>query len=169
MHANPSCPARITEWLPVGEAALPCSWHHDTEEGPIVVWPAVYRQWAQAHGLTVPPRSHQPELAGAEHRRDNRPVLATSGSRPTQPLAINNPPSGAVYLIDPTLRIEYQTVALRASADGDAGRIEWSVDGERIGTSNPNAAVHWPLAPGEHLIVAADARGNTAESTIVVK
>ena len=39
MSANPSCPARINEWLPSGAAELPCSWHHLTEDGVIVVWP----------------------------------------------------------------------------------------------------------------------------------
>jgi penicillin-binding protein 1C len=49
MRAGESCPARVGEWLPAGTAGLPCSWHHASEDGVILVWPAEYRQWAQAH------------------------------------------------------------------------------------------------------------------------
>jgi hypothetical protein len=72
-------------------------------------------------------------------------------------LSIQNPPEGATYLIDPTLRSKYQTIALRASADRGAGSIEWSVDGHAVGTSHPDRPLQWPLTPGVHAIVAADA------------
>ncbi len=47
-------------------------------------------------------------------------------------LQIANPPTGATYLIDPTLRPEFQTLALRVVA-ARPGQVEWRVDGQSIG------------------------------------
>ena len=79
-----------------------------------------------------------------------------------------NPPSGATYLIDPTLRREFQTLALRVVAT-TPGTIEWQVDGRVVGTSSSEAALMWPLQPGVHRITARDERGRVAESSVVVK
>jgi membrane carboxypeptidase/penicillin-binding protein PbpC len=84
-------------------------------------------------------------------------------------LSIQNPPEGATYLIDPTLRAQYQTIAFRAAADRSAGTISWTVDGRSIGTSDPDKPLRWPLTPGTHTVVAADIRGRRDEVTIVVK
>jgi membrane carboxypeptidase/penicillin-binding protein PbpC len=73
------------------------------------------------------------------------------------------------YLIDPTLRRAYQTLALRASADREAGEIEWAVDGRAVGRAESDSPLTWPLTPGEHHIAARDARGRTAETSIVVR
>ncbi len=169
MKANASCPARIHEWLPSGSPGLPCSWHHETEDGTIVVWPPEYRQWASANGrireLASGAGRDAPgvTVARVQHSR----VSQTSGDFPH--LAIQNPPEGATYLIDPTLRARYQTLALRASADRGAGSITWTVDGRRLGVSDPDEPLHWVLTRGTHRIVAADSRGRTAEATILVK
>ena len=42
MRAHASCPARINEWLPADANDAPCSWHHLTEDGVMVVWPPEY-------------------------------------------------------------------------------------------------------------------------------
>ena len=79
-----------------------------------------------------------------------------------------NPPSGATYLIDPTLRREFQTLPLRVVA-ATPGTIEWQVAGRVVGTSSSEAALMWPLSPGVHRITARDERGRVAESSVVVK
>ncbi len=166
MRAHGSCPARINEWLPAGATELPCSWHHLTEDGVIVVWPPEYRQWAQAQEIPSDRRS------SSVHRPSSRRPTIDDGRSTIDEIAhlsIQNPPEGATYLIDPTLRSKYQTIALRASADSGAGRIEWSVDGRRIGTSDPDRPLQWPLSPGSHRIAAADGRGRSDETTILVK
>jgi membrane carboxypeptidase/penicillin-binding protein PbpC len=89
-------------------------------------------------------------------------------ARAAAALAIVNPPDGATYLIDPTLRREFQTLAFRAAADR-ASRIVWSVNGRDAGSADPDSAFMWPLAPGSHRITARDDRGRTAEATIVVR
>ncbi|HSC25960.1 MAG TPA: penicillin-binding transpeptidase domain-containing protein, partial [Vicinamibacterales bacterium] len=161
MAANLWCPTRRREWMLDG-SALPCSWHHAHDGELLVVWPAEYRQWAAQQGLlaAAPP---QPTRAGGQPRPSSR---RTEAAQP--PIVITNPPAGATYLIDPTLRREFQTLALRAVAR-DTSRIEWLVDDRPAGTSSSDAAFMWPLVPGFHRITARDQRGRAAETTIVVR
>ena len=160
MAANPWCPTRRREWIATDTEMLPCSWHHLTDEGLLTIWPAEYRQWAFDHGLDRPaPEVREP----AEFRkvRDVRQAKADS-------LRISNPPDGATYLIDPTLRREFQALALRA-VRSVPGPVEWMVDGRALGTVPSERSTTWPLAPGRHTFVARDADGRLAESTIVVR
>jgi penicillin-binding protein 1C len=83
-------------------------------------------------------------------------------------LQIVSPADGSTYLIDPTLRREFQALSLRAVA-AQRGRIEWVVNGREIGAADADAKVDWPLAPGKHRIIARDERGRTAEAYIVVR
>lgn len=83
-------------------------------------------------------------------------------------LAIVNPPEGATYLIDPTLRREFQALPLRVIADRP-GRIEWSVDGQTVGQSSADSAFLWPLTRGSHRLAARDEHGRRAETTVVVR
>jgi membrane carboxypeptidase/penicillin-binding protein PbpC len=82
-------------------------------------------------------------------------------------LQIVSPPDGATYLIDPTLRSEFQTLPLRASASG--GTIEWRIDGKDVGESATDGVLMWPLRPGRHVVSARDERGRPAEATITVR
>ena len=75
---------------------------------------------------------------------------------------------GGVYLIDPTLRREFQTLALRAVSPR-SGNIEWSIDGRVVGTSSSDSPLMWPLAAGAHRITARDASGAEARSEVLVK
>ena len=84
-------------------------------------------------------------------------------------MRIVNPPAGAVYLRDPTLRTEYQTLPLRAMAESAARRLTWTVDGTRVGTASPDGSVHWPLAAGRHVVSVRDEEGREDQATIVVK
>ena len=160
MAANPWCPTKTSEWLPSESAQIPCSWHHESEDGLLTVWPAVYRQWASEHE-TVRSVRLQADLS--------RPAKAGHHVPEKVILAIANPPAGAVYLIDPTLRGEYQTLPLRAAADDRAGIIQWEVDGKPFGGSPADNSVPWPLASGAHRISAHDERGHVAEVSILVK
>ena len=147
----------------------PCSWHHQSDEGLLVVWPPQYRQWARQNGLLADsrPRLGAGELAAASASRSDSSVAA--GPAPARgPLEIVNPPAGATYLIDPTLRREFQTLPLRVVA-ATPGTIEWQVAGRVVGSSSSEVALMWPLAPGVHRITARDERGRVAESSVVVK
>jgi penicillin-binding protein 1C len=162
MVANAWCPTKTTEWLPAETAAVPCSWHHASEDGLLTVWPAPYRQWAAEHGLS-----------GVRLQPDSKDLRAKAvrlkPDTTESHFSIVNPPAGSVYLIDPTLRSQYQALALRAMADRRAGEIEWTVDGRRVGAVQADRAFDWPLASGTHRISARDELGRTAEVSILVK
>jgi hypothetical protein len=161
MPANPWCPSRRRERLPSGDGP-PCSWHHQSDEGLVVVWPPEYRQWARENGVLVEPR-HAAAMAAAHPRL--QPAKATPVRAA---LEIVSPPSGATYLIDPTLRREFQSLPLRVVA-ATPGTIEWQVAGRVVGTSSSEAALMWPLTPGTHRITARDERGSVVESTVTVR
>jgi penicillin-binding protein 1C len=170
MAANPWCPTRTAEWLPSEEAQVPCSWHHGSDEGLLTVWPAAYRQWAAEHGLLANDLQASPVAVATSIRsvRLQPDRISRDDHHAQSSFAIANPPAGAVYLVDPTLRSDFQTLPLRAAA-GNAGMIEWTIDGKRLGASPSDTPLQWPLVSGAHRIHARDARGRVAEVSILVK
>src|SRR5262249_37673621 len=140
--------------------------------------PALYQAWAKEHGLLEdarrPAQRHAriaamgagagAAAASAEAALVTRPRAIASNCT----LDIRNPPPGAIYLIDPTLRAEFQTLPLQAVC-AQQERIEWRIDGGLVGPSTGSDAFDWPLAAGQHRVAARDARGRTAETTILVK
>ncbi|MDP9193990.1 MAG: penicillin-binding protein 1C [Acidobacteriota bacterium] len=131
---SPYCPAIAKEWLATDESPRFCAWHHDGT----IDWPAEYRAWARKN-------SPSPQPQRTAHRNTFR---------------IANPPDGATYLIDPTLRMQYQTVRLRADA---TSRVEWRINNQRIPGNE------WSLVPGKHTITAVDASGKRDSVQILVK
>ena len=75
-------------------------------------------------------------------------------------LRIVNPAHGATYMIDPTLRAEFQTLRLKAEA---TSRVRWQVNERLLGGNE------WSLRPGRHTITALDRSGRRDEVTIFVK
>jgi penicillin-binding protein 1C len=173
MAANGWCPSRQFEWLEPAEQ-VPCSWHHMGDEGLLTVWPPAYRQWAAAQGLLAqrsPLRSDLVQLADRTTPHERRGASVAPAHRSAKReggLDIVNPPAGATYLIDPTLRREFQTLPLRATP-ARPGRIHWQVNGVAVGSSPSDGAVMWPLVPGTHTIAARDGAGNVAEARIFVR
>ncbi|MGH9310809.1 MAG: penicillin-binding protein 1C [Vicinamibacterales bacterium] len=160
--ANAWCPVRRNEWLPAKDGVVPCSWHHLTESGLAVIWPARFREWAQKNGRGG---DSPPAVA----------VLAASSSRPARRkpvpvpgLQIANPPSGATYLIDPTLRREFQSLQLKAVTPSST-LIEWTINGVPFSAGNSDAVVEWPLRAGRHTVTARDTVGNVDRSTFTVR
>ena len=163
MRAGAACPIRVHEWLPASFSPLPCSWHHDSDDGLITLWPEEYRVWAASRGLL-----DEDDLTGANRQRPG--VDATPATRrlvERSRFGISNPPAGATYMIDPTLRPEFQTLSFRVL--GATGDVQWRVDGAVVGHATSGGAVDWPLKRGEHLIRATDRKGQSAEVTITVK
>lgn len=70
-------------------------------------------------------------------------------------------------MIDPTLRMEFQTLPLRTL--GANGPVRWTVDGRGVSDSSNDEQVDWPLRRGEHVIAARDGKRQSAEVTITVK
>jgi penicillin-binding protein 1C len=174
MRAGAACPLRRREWLPAAFSPLPCDWHHDSEEGVLTLWPEPYRPWAAANGLLsegnaakafretaseIGLSSARPAAAGAAH-------AAARDKASTAQFEILSPADGATYLIDPTLRPEFQRLPLRAAAA--RGRVEWRIDGRIVKGGNAGGE-EWPLTRGVHRISARDAAGRTAAASITVK
>ncbi len=157
LTANPWCPTRRREWVAAETRRLPCSWHHLTDAGLLTAWPAQYRQWARDHGLD----REAPAL------RESKNTVVTVAARAHE-FRISSPPDGATYLIDPTLRREFQAVPLRALTS-TPGPVEWTVDERSLGTNETDRETSWPLVPGHHTFRARDAAGRTAEATVVVR
>ena len=161
-RANPWCPSRATEWLPAGIAGddpPPCSWHHQSDDGLLTIYPPQYRAWARTEagvGTT------DVQAASAPVRLPSRPSRRAA---PASLLAIANPPDGAVY---PTLRREFQALPLRA-VTAKPTTIRWSVDGAPIGTAPSDSALSWPLAVGSHRIEVQDADGRHAATSVIVR
>ena len=166
--ANAWCPIRRHDTVAAESAEVPCSWHHQSDEGLLTYWPAEYRGWARERGLDDASRASRGAAVARASLTATRAGAASRPPAPATPLAIVSPPDGATYLIDPTLRREYQTLPLRAvSASG--GLIEWRVSGRLVGAAAADDGLEWPLAPGTHRIEARDARGRTSEATVVVR
>jgi membrane carboxypeptidase/penicillin-binding protein PbpC len=165
LAAGDACPTRAMEWLSDADASQRCTWHHQMDGGVLTVWPVELRDWARKEGLQVEPTMTTPIAV---------PVLARRGgggsrvSPAIDRLKIARPLGGAVFSIDPTLRKEFQTLALAAQSR-DAGVLDWFVDGEHVGQAPHDDAVRWPLARGRHVIVVRDARGASDRVTIEVR
>lgn len=153
------CPALQTEWLPRGRDLPACRWHRGDPRAASIAWPPEYRAWARGRGLTRAAFHPEPPLASAPG----------GSARGGEPLAITNPPPGAIYLRDPTLRAPFQTLPLRAVAGAGAGRLTWEIDGRTIGRSRGDESFAWPLTIGRHTVRVRDDRGRVDETTILVK
>jgi penicillin-binding protein 1C len=166
MRATAWCPAQADEWIADDRAGTDgdCTWHVRRGDAVAVAWPSEYVAWAQNERVfdrTAP-------LPAAARARAMPPVPLRSATVAAS-LRVVNPPDGAVYLIDPTLRREFQTLPLRAVAEADASAIEWRIDGQTVGRGAPGVPVDWPLAAGAHVVTARDARGRQAAAAILVK
>ena len=150
LGATESCPALQTEWLPAEGHPSICGWHFRRGTVTRVAWPAEFRAWARSRGLSS--ASGPPGEA-----------------REKKPLEIQNPPGGAIYLRDPTLRSAYQTLPLRAVAAGGRRALRWQIDGRTVGLRGSDESLHWPLAVGSHTVRVTDDRGFFDETAILVK
>jgi penicillin-binding protein 1C len=164
MRAHETCPIKRREHLAADSAVISgpaCTWHHDGADGVVTIWPARYRAWADANGLRSPQERQAARRLPAAVRQPTSQAAATG-------LHVTSPAEGTVFLIDPTLRPEFQAVPLRAMGGGD-GPVSWTVNGRAIGSAKADAALHWPLERGRHRAVVRDGRGQTAEVSFVVR
>ena len=162
LAANEWCPVRRREWLPTDAELLPCTWHHLDDGELITIWPAEYHEWA---------RNQRPLRAHAVAMSPGNPISPVK-KRETTPLGdlfrIASPADGSTYLIDPTLRREFQALSLRI-VSASQGPVEWWIDGRPLVRTSVQPAASWSLTAGIHTFIARDGDGRTAQSTIVVR
>jgi penicillin-binding protein 1C len=174
MRAGAWCPSRKSEWTSGGEDPVPCAWHHRGDEGLVTIYPPEYRAWAAATtGEATASRataSAISKVVGAVRE----PPITENGPKRTRvesdaiQLHIANPPEGAIYSIDPTLRRDFQAIPLRVVTSRPT-TVMWLVDGTRIGTASSEQSLAWPLAVGAHQIEARDAAGRRATTSVIVR
>ena len=108
--------------------------------------PSVDEEWLPRDAeVTFCPLRHESNPA-------HPPQVATRPQR-----LITNPPDGATYLIDPTLRHDFQALRLRASAG-----VTWKVDGKHVRDE-------WPLQVGRHTISAVAEDGKRDAVVVTVR
>jgi penicillin-binding protein 1C len=151
--ATIACSSVIEERVASPRAA--CSWHQLQLVGgttqSTVEYPAQFRQYVErATGTTETP-------------------TPGNAKRVEAALAIVNPPDGASYSIDPTLRHEFQTVRLRAAASRGVSAVTWQIDGKTYRRASLADVVRWPLTRGPHRIDVVDDQGRRARHEIFVK
>jgi penicillin-binding protein 1C len=162
MVAGAACPTRASEWLPREHDHADCTWHHASDRGLVTVWPDEYHEWAKQNGIVVSPAP----LGATPHAADATRAAAARTDAPAG-LSIVRPLPGAVFMLDPTLRPEFQ--ALTFAARGGQGRLQWTINGRPLRTDAAGRPERWPLARGRHEVIVRDARGETATARIDVR
>ncbi|MEZ5317426.1 MAG: penicillin-binding protein 1C [Vicinamibacterales bacterium] len=175
---NEACPVRVAEWLPSGLDLDRCTWHHATTSGDrVTVLPDAYRQWARMDdhagmlldaGIGTTAFDAEPSVAGSPDPARPAASGTPTPAAPEAGLRIVAPLAGALYLLDPTLRREFQALPLRA-AGAAPGELEWFVDDERVARGAADGTARWPLARGTHHVRVRDASGREAVTRITVR
>jgi membrane carboxypeptidase/penicillin-binding protein PbpC len=132
----------------------------------MTVWPERYRAWADTAGVRT----------RLDRRAERGPAFVSGAVGPARDtstttrasLHVTSPADGTVFLIDPTLRPEFQAVPLRAIGAGPT-RVSWTINGRAVGSTAGDAALQWPLERGPQHAIVRDGDGRTAEVSFVVK
>ena len=152
---SPDCPSSVQELLPVDEIPPVCRWHFREGGAVVTAWPPEYQSWARGRGDMSSSSSEPAPARSLDHR--------------SRGLAIENPPDGATYWIDPTLRPEFQSLEFRALAADPRSPLSWMLDGVPLGERAAGRPLRWPLSAGLHRLVVSDRAGHKAEVKFTVK
>jgi len=164
MTPTDACLTRVSEWVPAGTVPETCTWHRTTDAGVVTAWPEAFRAWAKSVG-----RLGSATVAAASADSTPRAAsLSRAATVDSTALAIATPLGGAVYLLDSSLRPEFQALTLRARG-GASGHREWFVDGAPIGSVSGDDTLKWPLARGAHDVEVRDDAGHAAITHFVVR
>ncbi|NOZ21429.1 MAG: penicillin-binding protein 1C [Planctomycetes bacterium] len=169
MRPGPWCPSTVNEVFRAGTAPRhECTYHRriridrttglratakcpvdDVIEKTIVCLPPEYDAWARAGGVRT--RLPEPCQHGATEM----------ASAPAQ-VRIVYPNPWDVFVIDPNIPPEYQTISLRAVTPQNAESLQWFVDGAPV-VSPSDTLARWQLRPGEHTILVQDGSGGSCD------
>jgi penicillin-binding protein 1C len=102
-------------------------------------------------------RGTEPRLSCSRHRNKDT-VLAASKDRASRPapqlLEVFFPRSGDIFKLDPVLRKEHQRIKLRLlpSFGSKVEKVEWWINGEKVGEAGYPYSIFWNLKPGSYTI-----------------
>jgi penicillin-binding protein 1C len=174
-----ACPHAVREWMPAdARDALPdCAVHErvrvdrrnglragpdcpaeHVEERVFERFPGPFRAWAQAAGRAAPPEGFSPLCPGSPSR-----------ARVSSPVRIGWPTDGASFLIDPERPRAEQALFVRVEAPSGVNRVALLVDGQTMAQVGAPFVVRWPLSPGEHVLTARAASGESAPVVVRVE
>ena len=96
-----------------------------------------------------------PEYAswGAKHGFGKPPVGSTSKIKQAE-IKITHPLDGAIYVLDPEVPTQFQTIALRAEVTPLVPFIVWYLDGKELARAEYPYEIRLPLELGKHSIQA---------------
>jgi penicillin-binding protein 1C len=113
--------------------------------------------WAAAAKRPLAPEAFSPLCPGSPG-----PLAAA--------MRIGWPRNGARFVLDPERARAGQMLLVRVEAPASAQQVELRVDGRSAGRARAPFVLPWPLARGEHVMVArSDIAGSTAPVTFVVE
>lgn len=86
----------------------------------------------------------------------NLPAQSASNFDNKDSFKIAFPFEGDIYKLDPVLRRNYQTIRFKVSIPDHMfiDKVEWWVNGEKIGTVSPPFSLAWKIQPGSYTIKA---------------
>jgi penicillin-binding protein 1C len=117
-----------------------------TEEKIIAVFPPELKKWASENGWPAVPPGYSPLCEG---------VNELSGD---DWLIIEKPSDFESFLLDPLIPDENEKIIFEAEAGMDIENIEWSVNGEIVGTASPpHFRFEWTPQPGKFKVTAKSA------------
>jgi len=117
-----------------------------------VAYPPEYRAWVESEHLTTVSPAIKADKKNGE-------------------LAIQFPPDGSVFQIDPVLPREYQMLQFRAVVPPKLLKVTWVLDGRPWSTRRPPYSSYWRLKPGNHklqLLANANSKSSSPEVRFTV-
>lgn len=137
LRAGPACPASVTR------------------EASFEKLVGRYRAWAVAAGRNTAPERFSPLCPAAGHVEAQRA------------LRIAWPNDDARFVIDPGRPVDQQLLLARVDAPSGVESVEMLVDGRPLARMHSPFVARWPLAPGDHVMVARSDDARTSEPVSV--
>jgi penicillin-binding protein 1C len=102
-----------------------------------VVLPSIFKDWAIAQGLPIPPVQYS-SLCG-DHRIIN-----------DYQITITSPRDDSRFYLDPEMPVDASVLDLNCLVDPDAKDVLWLVNGEEYKVAPFPYKVNWPMKPGKY-------------------
>jgi hypothetical protein len=152
LRATPEC-AQLTEWFAPGTEPTRTD---DWERGGRVNLPVEYAEWSHQGPTPV-----ATELALRPWSRA-KPSTDSASAHHAAEFKMVSPQDGDRYGIPAGVDARYATIPLRAGGHG-AHHVRWNIDGRAF------TGTRWALMPGNHIVRATSASGETVEAHITVE
>ena len=131
--------------------------HEEVRREVFEVFEPSWEAWAASAGRPLAPAGRSPRCPGEGNAKG---VPADSALKR---VAVQYPPDGAVFLIDPGTPARQQAIVLRAIAAPGASRLRFLVDGSVVASVGLPFEAIWTLVPGEHRVQAETEQGERSE------